>query len=328
MDKLRLYTVFDADKIDGKITESFYNEKFNEFSTELKTVDKNISGHTTAVNLAQERRIRLYEIAQKGSEDFVDGDVDNGSLMSGQIAGLVNKEQSCLEIIEELFDGAKEIYGNTKSAESLEDRRGLGLNKSDSQSDSQSVEKDIKNKQEKSLKEMQNLDDERELNRRKWIEFEIQKKKEQEMQMDQLDLNRQNREINKQFWNTVDNTEPIKVDIPTTPSGGDAVPQQGIKVEESPEAKRNRENTNEMAERALERGSIFTHDIHIEKLFKKEIKQNDDLMKQQDELNEMIKADQMLDTDSRVMEAQGYVPRRDASGQTIRTPTGQALTEH
>jgi signal transduction histidine kinase len=50
-----------------------------------------------------------------------------------------------------------------------------------------------------------------------------------------------------------------------------------------------------MAERALERGSIFTHDIHIEKLFKKEIKQNDDLMKQQDELNEMIKADQMLD---------------------------------
>jgi len=30
--------------------------------------------------------------------------------MSGQIAGLVNKEQSCFEIIEELFDGAKEVY--------------------------------------------------------------------------------------------------------------------------------------------------------------------------------------------------------------------------
>ena len=32
----------------------------------------------------------------------VDGDTDNGSVMAGQIAGLVNKEQSCKEIIEEL----------------------------------------------------------------------------------------------------------------------------------------------------------------------------------------------------------------------------------
>lgn len=32
-----------------------------------------------------------------------DGDVDNGSVMAGQIAGLVNKEQSCKEIIEEIM---------------------------------------------------------------------------------------------------------------------------------------------------------------------------------------------------------------------------------
>ena len=38
----------------------------------------------------------------------VDGDVDNGSVMSGQIAGLVNKEQTAKEIIEELFTGADE----------------------------------------------------------------------------------------------------------------------------------------------------------------------------------------------------------------------------
>ncbi len=31
------------------------------------------------------------------------GDVDNGSVMSGQIAGMVNKEQSCSEIIEEIM---------------------------------------------------------------------------------------------------------------------------------------------------------------------------------------------------------------------------------
>lgn len=32
-----------------------------------------------------------------------DGDIDNGSVMAGQIAGLVNKEQSCVTIIEEIM---------------------------------------------------------------------------------------------------------------------------------------------------------------------------------------------------------------------------------
>ena len=40
----------------------------------------------------------------------VDGDMDNGSIMSGQIAGLVNKEQTCKEIIEELFTEAKVLF--------------------------------------------------------------------------------------------------------------------------------------------------------------------------------------------------------------------------
>ena len=30
--------------------------------------------------------------------------------MSGQIAGLINKEQTCKEIIEELFKDAKELF--------------------------------------------------------------------------------------------------------------------------------------------------------------------------------------------------------------------------
>lgn len=40
----------------------------------------------------------------------VDGDVDNGSLMSGQIAGLINKEQTCQEMIVELFDEARNLF--------------------------------------------------------------------------------------------------------------------------------------------------------------------------------------------------------------------------
>jgi len=39
----------------------------------------------------------------------IDGDVVNGSVMAGQIAGLVKKEQTCEEIISELFSGVHEI---------------------------------------------------------------------------------------------------------------------------------------------------------------------------------------------------------------------------
>lgn len=40
----------------------------------------------------------------------IDGDVDNGSVMSGQIAGLINKEQTSKEIIEELFAEAEKLF--------------------------------------------------------------------------------------------------------------------------------------------------------------------------------------------------------------------------
>lgn len=39
-----------------------------------------------------------------------DGDVVNGSVMSGQIAGLVNKEQTAKEMIEEMFEEAAAVY--------------------------------------------------------------------------------------------------------------------------------------------------------------------------------------------------------------------------
>ena len=40
----------------------------------------------------------------------VEGDVDNGTVMAGQIAGLVNKRQSCKEIVEELMSEAGELF--------------------------------------------------------------------------------------------------------------------------------------------------------------------------------------------------------------------------
>lgn len=41
-----------------------------------------------------------------------DGDVERGSVMSGQIAGIVNKEQPSAEIITEMFEEAKKIYND------------------------------------------------------------------------------------------------------------------------------------------------------------------------------------------------------------------------
>ncbi|MGL4774351.1 MAG: enoyl-[acyl-carrier-protein] reductase FabK [Clostridium sp.] len=38
-----------------------------------------------------------------------DGDMDNSSIMAGQISGLINKEQTCMEMINELFDEAREV---------------------------------------------------------------------------------------------------------------------------------------------------------------------------------------------------------------------------
>ena len=39
----------------------------------------------------------------------VDGDVKMGTVMAGQIAGLIKKEQTCEEIITEIMDKAEEI---------------------------------------------------------------------------------------------------------------------------------------------------------------------------------------------------------------------------
>jgi enoyl-[acyl-carrier protein] reductase II len=44
------------------------------------------------------------------SRAVLQGDVEHGSVMSGQVAGLVNKEQPAAEIIREMFEEAEKIY--------------------------------------------------------------------------------------------------------------------------------------------------------------------------------------------------------------------------
>jgi enoyl-[acyl-carrier protein] reductase II len=61
----------------------------------------------------EKRRATLEEYEELGKGALYravrEGDMDRGSIMAGQIAGLVKKEQSCKEIIEEIFLEAKKI---------------------------------------------------------------------------------------------------------------------------------------------------------------------------------------------------------------------------
>lgn len=90
-------------------------------------IDTEVTGRTTGhpVRVLRNRLTREYlklekqgidkeefESLGKGSlcKAVKDGDVDCGSVMAGQIAGLVKKEQSCNEIIKELFTEANHVF--------------------------------------------------------------------------------------------------------------------------------------------------------------------------------------------------------------------------
>lgn len=72
----------------------------NKFTRELLTIEKQ--------GLAPE----VFEQKAAGSlkRAAIDGDIDFGSIMAGQISGLVKEEQTCKEIIEEIIEEAINVY--------------------------------------------------------------------------------------------------------------------------------------------------------------------------------------------------------------------------
>lgn len=71
-------------------------------------------------------RIEYSDISNEELEDFaagrlrmavVDGDEKNGCFLAGQIAGLVNKEETCEEIIKDLMQDADRVMGELKKWE-------------------------------------------------------------------------------------------------------------------------------------------------------------------------------------------------------------------
>lgn len=97
------------------------HENYKEKVIKAKDIDTVVTGRPTGhpVRVLRNKLTRQFQLLEKeGAEGQVfeelgrgalpkavkEGDVDQGSVMAGQIAGLVNKKQSCKEIIEEMFE--------------------------------------------------------------------------------------------------------------------------------------------------------------------------------------------------------------------------------
>ncbi|MBW6409851.1 enoyl-[acyl-carrier-protein] reductase FabK [Clostridium weizhouense] len=103
------------------------NQNYKDKILKAKDIDTEVTGRSTGhpVRVIKNKLSRNYVKLEKSGADVeeleklgagtlrkavIEGDMDNGSIMSGQIAGLVNKEQTSKEIIEEMFNEAKERF--------------------------------------------------------------------------------------------------------------------------------------------------------------------------------------------------------------------------
>lgn len=102
------------------------HQNYKDKVLKAKDIDTQVTGRATGhpVRVLRNKLVRQFQLLEKegaASEQFEelgrgalpravrDGDVDNGSVMAGQIAGLVNKEQTCSEIIKEMFKEAEAV---------------------------------------------------------------------------------------------------------------------------------------------------------------------------------------------------------------------------
>ena len=106
--------------------ESIVHPAYKEKVVKAKDIDSEVTGMSTGhpVRQIRNKMTREYLKLEKEGASFeqleyltlgslrkavVDGDVVNGTLMAGQIAGLVKKEQTCREMIEEMMEQANAL---------------------------------------------------------------------------------------------------------------------------------------------------------------------------------------------------------------------------
>lgn len=106
--------------------ESIVHENYKERIIKAKDIDSEVTGTSTGhpIRVLRNQMTREYLKLEKAGASFeeleeltlgslrkavIDGDVVHGSLMAGQSAGLVKKEQTCKEIIEEITGEAEAL---------------------------------------------------------------------------------------------------------------------------------------------------------------------------------------------------------------------------
>lgn len=106
--------------------ESIVHENYKKKVIKASDIDSEITGASTGhpVRCLRNKMTRQYLELEKSGADFMelekltlgslrnavmDGDVVNGTVMAGQIAGLIKEEKSCKEIIEEIVTEAKNV---------------------------------------------------------------------------------------------------------------------------------------------------------------------------------------------------------------------------
>ena len=108
--------------------ESIVNEKYKERIIKAKDIDSAVTGrsHGHPVRCLRNQMTREYNRLEAEGKSFeeleyltlgslrkavMEGDVVNGTVMAGQIAGLISKEQTCKEMIEEMMAQAETLLG-------------------------------------------------------------------------------------------------------------------------------------------------------------------------------------------------------------------------
>lgn len=109
--------------------ESIVHDNYKNKVIKARDIDTEVTGmsHGHPVRQLRNKMTREYSKLERNGASFdelehltlgalrkavIDGDVDDGTMMAGQIAGLVSKKQSCEEIINEIMNETKELLGD------------------------------------------------------------------------------------------------------------------------------------------------------------------------------------------------------------------------
>jgi enoyl-[acyl-carrier protein] reductase II len=109
-------------------SESIVHDNYKEKVVKAKDIDSEVTGTSTGhpIRVLRNKMTKEYlKLEKEGAtleelenltlgalrKAVVDGDVVNGSVMAGQSAGMVKKQESCAEIIADVINGAEKLLG-------------------------------------------------------------------------------------------------------------------------------------------------------------------------------------------------------------------------